>query len=456
MSNSETPTELQRASLLEKFQFVLQNNRNSVVGNLGVALLGSVLEFNTGEWLLLAAWFSVFVMVLGARYLVGQNILRAFKKTKPNHAETTLQVRKFALFIYATGFMWALFPWLFYQSENPETLALFAIVIAGIVAGSVSSLAAIPMYIRGFLLLTVVPLAVLFFSFQQYYLAVFGLMFLFYALFTLKAASQFHNSLERAIHLNLQNIALIDQLTIAKQVEENNSRLKSDFMRTVSHELRTPLNAIVGFTDLMLLNCRKKEWLMYLENIREGGEKLTLLIDDILDFSKIEQNHIQLQAGNFSAQEALQHIVNSLQPSVHSKELLIEIDISDKVPSYLYFDVFRWKQVIAKLLSNAIKFSPQHARIEVNLQYDAEQQLLECQIKDYGIGIAPAQQQQIFEAFTQADGSSTRQFGGTGLGLSIAKRLVDLMGGDIAVQSAPNQGSRFSFWIKAPLSKPAD
>jgi signal transduction histidine kinase len=145
-----------------------------------------------------------------------------------------------------------------------------------------------------------------------------------------------------------------------------------------------------------------------------------------------------------------------LQPSVHSKELLIEIDISDKVPSYLYFDVFRWKQVIAKLLSNAIKFSPQHARIEVNLQYDAEQQLLECQIKDYGIGIAPAQQQQIFEAFTQADGSSTRQFGGTGLGLSIAKRLVDLMGGNIAVQSAPNQGSRFSFWIKAPLSKPAD
>lgn len=443
---------VQNTMLTQSFQLVLKNNRNSLLGNLAVAALSFILIFDTSNPLWLTVWFGVFGCLLYIRHHRGQALQQRVeqKGEQLTTEETTAMIRQFMPVVYFTGFMWGLFPWLFHQTDNPLLLTFFAIIIAGLVAGSVSSLAAIPVYIRGFVILTILPLSVLFFSQLQFELIIFGIMMLFYALFTLKSAGQFYRSLQHTIDLNLRNAALIDELTQAKQQAETSSRLKTDFMRNVSHELRTPLNAIVGFTDIMLLSCDKSEQREYLENIRNGGEQLTQLIDDILDFSKIEKNHLSVTAGNYSAEKELRQIVDSFEDSAKERQLLLEVDITSELPDSLYFDAFRWKQVLAKVLSNAIKFSPQQTRIEIALKYDPQHSLLSCEVQDNGIGIAKEQQQQIFEAFTQIDGSSTRQFGGTGLGLSIAKRLLDLMGGGIALQSAPNQGSTFRFWIKAP------
>jgi signal transduction histidine kinase len=225
------------------------------------------------------------------------------------------------------------------------------------------------------------------------------------------------------------------------------SRAKSEFLNNISHELRTPLNGIVGFTALLLDCERDAEKREYLELVRSSADSLLHIINDILDFSRIEARKLQLDRSAFEVAALIQSVAQAMQHRAKGKGVVLEWQVDSNVPEVVVGDSYRLRQIVLNLLDNAIKFT-EHGRAVVSVSCsfdDAESVELYCSVSDTGIGIPAAKQREIFDAFVQADGSSTRLFGGTGLGLTIASQLVQMMGGRMWVTSELGVGSTFHF-----------
>ncbi|MDB5459599.1 MAG: multi-sensor hybrid histidine kinase [Caulobacteraceae bacterium] len=239
------------------------------------------------------------------------------------------------------------------------------------------------------------------------------------------------------------------ELQQAKAAAESASRTKSDFLASMSHEIRTPMNAIMGIADLLAKTVLTPEQDKFVQIFRRSGDNLLNLINDILDLSKVEASQLDLERTGFSLGDHLEKVIEMVAPRAHEKGLTLTCDIAPSVSNDLVGDPTRLRQVLLNLLGNAIKFT-ESGGVSLKVEPDADSSVptaLRFTVSDTGIGIAEEKLDRVFERFTQADSSTTRRFGGSGLGLTISKRLVELMGGRIWVQSEVDKGSMFAFAV---------
>lgn len=238
------------------------------------------------------------------------------------------------------------------------------------------------------------------------------------------------------------------ELCEARDAAEAASRSKSEFLASMSHDIRTPLHSIIGMSDLMLESELQPSQREAVEIVRTSADALLALINDILDFSKIEAGKLLLSPAPFSLRQSLTQLEQMFRLGVEKKDIALVIELKEDVPDALRGDPLRLNQVLMNLLSNAIKFTPDQGGVLIYISLESRNQgvvRLHFDVSDTGIGIDPDAQKVIFDAFAQADPSTTRTFGGTGLGLSISSRIVEMMGGSLTVQSMPGFGSRFDF-----------
>jgi len=259
-----------------------------------------------------------------------------------------------------------------------------------------------------------------------------------------------YRDIKHAAQLQKQ-IMLVEQ---ESQAAEAASEAKSQFLAHMSHEIRTPLNGIIGIADILAGTDLSDEQKSYLNTIRMSGQALLSIINDILDFSKIEAGKLELEKTSFSLNEVCQSINAIFLAPIRDKGLKFELALDERIPENIKGDPLRLKQILLNLVGNSIKFTEQGS---VGIKVDFVEQtaesdhefMLRFTVHDSGIGIPNDKQKELFDAFTQVDSSTTRKYGGTGLGLQITKRLVELMGGDIQVESEEGKGASFIFTIGA-------
>jgi len=257
------------------------------------------------------------------------------------------------------------------------------------------------------------------------------------------ALTMHRDELERQVSVRTE------QLERAKNAAEAASRAKSAFLATMSHEIRTPMNGVLGMTEMLLGTSLSEAQRNYTRLVKRSGEHLLVIINDILDFSKIEAGKLTIEYINFNLWDLLDDIHTVYTPQAQNKGISFDFDIANDIPVAICGDPNRLRQIMANLLGNAIKFTD-HGRIEARVRVaseDSQAVMLRFEVHDTGIGISREARGRLFEAFSQADDSTTRKFGGTGLGLAISKQLVELMGGAIGVDNGAKQGSVFWFTV---------
>ena len=265
-----------------------------------------------------------------------------------------------------------------------------------------------------------------------------------------ESAEAANKSLE---YKQLELQASIVELAKAKEAAEVANRAKSEFLSNISHELCTPMNGVLGMANLLLYSELPPEPRSYAETVHSSAEQLQRTINEILDFAKVENGHVTLATTGFNVRELVEEVVAEVADEARRKGLTLNTALPNELPGPLIGDATRVRQILARLVDNAIKFTEQgDVFVAVTIKNQTDQHVDLCfLVRDTGIGISPDTKARLFQAFSQADNSSTRKYGGTGLGLALVKEYVELMKGHLGVESAPGQGS--TFWFTLSLAK---
>lgn len=248
-----------------------------------------------------------------------------------------------------------------------------------------------------------------------------------------------------------ENEKINNDLEIQKNTALAATQAKGEFLANMSHEIRTPLNAILGFIGLLRDKTHEPESERYLDTIDNSSHSLLGIINDILDFSKIESGKLDIDPIDFDPRKEFRSTADLFQARCSEKNITFSLNLSDSLPSGLKTDILRIKQVVANLLSNAVKFTEANKQIFLDIDYQNKH--LICSVKDQGIGMSEEAQKHVFDAFSQAETSTTRKYGGTGLGLAISSKLIEMLGGKLQLESKLREGSRFFFSIPCEAVK---
>ena len=237
------------------------------------------------------------------------------------------------------------------------------------------------------------------------------------------------------------------ELLAAKDAAEAASRAKGDFLANMSHEIRTPMTSIIGYADLLSGSERpQKVRQEFVQTIRRNGEHLLNLINDLLDLSKIEAGKMTLERIVISPARILADVESQMRVKATEKNIAFVLESTGDLPVKIHNDPTRVRQVLLNLVSNAIKFT-KSGEVRITTAYNSQTQMISFSVRDTGIGLTSEQQKMLFQPFVQADTSTTRKFGGTGLGLALCKRLVDMLGGTLTLNSVAGKGSTFCFSV---------
>jgi signal transduction histidine kinase/ABC-type amino acid transport substrate-binding protein/HPt (histidine-containing phosphotransfer) domain-containing protein/DNA-binding NarL/FixJ family response regulator len=259
--------------------------------------------------------------------------------------------------------------------------------------------------------------------------------------------------LEELARARRSMLNIMEDLEVATQEAQAASQAKADFLANMSHEIRTPMNAIIGFSSLALKTELDQKQQDYIKKIEQSAKHLLGIINDILDFSKIEAGKLDIEQTDFELEKVMENVSNLVMEKTTAKGLKLVFDIDRQAPNFLIGDPLRLGQILINYSNNAVKFTEQgEIVISVKVVEETERDvLMRFGVQDTGIGLTKEQMGKLFQSFQQADTSTTRKYGGTGLGLAISKKLANLMGGDVGVESEPGQGS--TFWFTARLGR---
>ncbi|MDR0838177.1 MAG: response regulator [Oscillospiraceae bacterium] len=248
----------------------------------------------------------------------------------------------------------------------------------------------------------------------------------------------------------LMRAEMLDSIVQAREEALASTVAKSEFLSRMSHEIRTPMNAIIGMSTIAKKTSDPERVQLCIKNIEDSSRQLLSIINDVLDMSKIESGKFEISTNEFDFDKMLEHVMNVIKVKIDEKDQKFRLEYPEPFDRDMISDELRMSQVLINLLTNACKFTPDCGSIVMRVsstEIDSDSARLRIELQDSGIGISPEQQKKLFKSFEQADGSITRQFGGTGLGLAICKKIVNLMGGDIWVESEIGQGSTFIFEV---------